>query len=156
MRRKDRLVADSGELAGYLDSADACRLAFAVAGEPYIVTLNFGYEWEGDYPVLFFHCAKQGRKLDMMRLNPRVCFQIDTGHELMAEGPFCDWGMRFSSIVGYGLLGEVPDEEGRKKGLDLIVRHFGGDSRGQFSNGLFHATTVLCLQVTEMTGKRKM
>jgi hypothetical protein len=142
-------------LRALLDRADACRLAFAVADQPYIVTLNFGYEWEGDFPVLYFHSASQGRKLDMMRANPRVCFQMDAGHELVREERACDWGMRFESLVGYGTLGELPDDVAKRRGLDAILRHYGGDGRGGFAEGLFGATTVLRLEVGEMTGKRK-
>ncbi len=53
MRRRDRELLDRGSRRDILDGADACRLAFAVGGEPYIVTLNFGYEWEGPYPSSF-------------------------------------------------------------------------------------------------------
>ena len=48
----------------------------------YIVTMNFGYEWEGRLPAFYFHCAREGRKLEMMRSNPRVCFELDCGHAL--------------------------------------------------------------------------
>ncbi|MEI6875834.1 MAG: pyridoxamine 5'-phosphate oxidase family protein [Spirochaetota bacterium] len=155
MRRSDRLISDREELNAIIGKADACRLAFAVAAEPYLVTLNFGFEWLGALPILYFHCARQGRKLDMMRANPRVCFELDIDHELVKEEKFCDWGMRFASVVGYGILDEVPDDAGKRRGLDIILRHYGGESQGRFAEGLFGATTLLRLRVDELTGKRK-
>ena len=155
MRRKDRELRDRESQAAIFDKADVCRLAFAAGNVPYIVTMNFGYEWEGSLPVLFFHCARDGRKLDMMRANPRVCFELDVGHEL-ATGPGpCDCGMRYASIVGYGSLGELGDEGERLEALSRIMRHYGWRGEGDFDPAALGATTLLRLSVEEMSGKRK-
>lgn len=153
MRRTDRLVEDRSTLLGIFESADVCRLAFAVDNEPYIVCLNYGFDWEGELPYLYFHSANAGRKLEMMALNPHVCFELDTGHELVRADQACDWGMRYSSIVGYGVLDELVEDSDRTVGLDRIMRHYGGN--GPYGSGLFRAAKVLRLKVSEMTGKRK-
>jgi uncharacterized protein len=155
MRRSDRLVEGREALAGILEGADACRLAFAVAGEAYIVTMSFGYEWEGELPVLYFHCAREGRKLEAMRANPRVCFELDAERELATGDSPCDWGMRYASIVGYGILAEVPGEAERKSGLDSVMRHYGWKGAGGYAEGALRATTVLSLRVDELCGKRR-
>ncbi len=155
MRRKDREVADREGLLAILESADACRLGFAVGDVPYIATLNFGFEWEGAMPVLYFHCAREGRKLDMMRENPRVCFELDCDHELVTGPAACDWGMRFASVVGYGALSEISDEEGKARGLGLLMRHYGWAGGGGYESGALGATRLLALAVDEMSGKRK-
>jgi uncharacterized protein len=155
MRRTDRQISDREKLKAMLDGADACRLAFAVGGEPYIVTLNFGYEWEGELPVLYFHCAREGRKLEMMRANPRVCFELDVDHALSVGPSPCDWGMKFASIVGYGTLSEIRDDEKRRSGLDTLLRHYGWSGEGSYGEGALGATTILRLDVEELSGKRK-
>lgn len=155
MRRRDRELLDSVSQREILDGADACRLAFAVGGEPYIVTLNFGYEWEGPLPILFFHCARVGRKLDMMRANPRVCFELDVGHVLSKGAAPCDWGMSFSSLVGYGALRELEAEAERRAGIDRLMRHYGWVGEGGYNAAAIGATAVLELRVDELSGKRK-
>lgn len=155
MRRKDREVVDRDALLAIIERADACRLGFAVGDLPYIVTLNFGYEWEGESLRLYFHCAREGRKLDMMRANPRVCFELDVDHELVTGPRPCDYSMRFGSIVGYGELREVPDEAGRREGLDRVMRHCGWVGEAAYDAGALGATAVLALRVDEISGKRK-
>jgi nitroimidazol reductase NimA-like FMN-containing flavoprotein (pyridoxamine 5'-phosphate oxidase superfamily) len=155
MRRKDREIKDRAGLEAILGEADACRIAFAAGGEPYIVALNYGYEWSGELPLLFFHCAREGRKLDMMRAAPRVCFELDAEHELVTGPEPCDWGMGYASVVGYGALREIDDEPGRLAALGAIMSHYGWNHEGAFRGGVLSATTVLELRVTEMTGKRK-
>lgn len=43
---------------------------------PYVVPLSYGYELKEDSLVLYFHCAKEGRKLNILRCNDKVCFTI--------------------------------------------------------------------------------
>jgi uncharacterized protein len=155
MRRVDREVRGRDELAAILDEADACRIAFAVGGEPYIVTMNFGYDWEGELPVLYFHCAREGRKLDSMRANPRVCFELDAAHELSRGDAACSWGMKYASVVGYGTLSELNGDAERKAGMDRIMGHYGWQGQADYAEAVLKATAVLALRVGELSGKRK-
>lgn len=158
MRRKDREIGDRAGLEAIMAKADACRLAFAAGGEPYIVALNFGYDWDtapGSLPVLYFHCAREGRKLDLMRAAPRVCFQADCDHELLTGPDPCDWGMKYASVVGYGTLREISDDAGRLAAMSAILRHYGWNGSGEYKPSILGATTILELRVAEITGKRK-
>lgn len=155
MRRKDRQIAGKDELAAVLRKADACRIAFAVENVPYIVCMNYGFEWEGGFPILYFHCAHEGKKLEQMKTNPYVCFQLDTDHVLryIEEKVYCT--MDYSSIVGMGYLEPVDDEGERKKALDLLMLHHGHPIPVQYPGSSMNRTTVLRLRVTELTGKKK-
>jgi len=155
MRRKDREITTREEMIEVFQKADACRVAFAVDNIPYIVCMNYGFEWEGEFPILYFHCAHEGKKLEQMKANPYVCFQIDTDHELkyIEEKVHCT--MDYSSLVGMGYLELVSDEEGRKRGLDLLMEHHGHPLPPEYPEGSMKRTTVLRLRVTEVTGKKK-
>lgn len=155
MRRKDRQVTEKEEMMPILKNADACRVAFAVNNVPYMVCMNYGYEWEGEYPVLYFHCAREGKKLEMMKINPYVCFQLDTDHELeyIHEKTYCT--MHYASIVGMGYLEPVENEAERKKGIDLIMLHNDRPVPDKYPEPSMNRMTVLQLRVTELTAKRK-
>jgi uncharacterized protein len=155
MRRADRAVTDKARLESMLAAADSCRLGFAVGGEPYLVALCFGHEWKGELPVLYFHCAREGRKLEMMRANPRVCFQLDCRREATAASEPCGWSMRYESVVGYGDLEEVEDPAEREAGLDLVMRHYGWDGNGTYAEKALAATAILRLRVDELSGKAR-
>jgi nitroimidazol reductase NimA-like FMN-containing flavoprotein (pyridoxamine 5'-phosphate oxidase superfamily) len=155
MRRKDRELKEREEIELIIKSSDVCRIAFADSDMPYIVTMNFGYR-KGPEPELYFHCATQGRKLDMMRKNNYVCFEMDTDHEIYKGRDACDWGMKYSSVVGYGRLSELEGETERKAALDKIMEHYGGRGKYVYDPGVFRATALLVLKISEMTGKRKV
>jgi nitroimidazol reductase NimA-like FMN-containing flavoprotein (pyridoxamine 5'-phosphate oxidase superfamily) len=77
MRRKDREISGLGEMESIIQRADICRLAFCDRGIPYVVPLCFGYR----RGAIYFHSAREGRKLDMMRNNRLVCFEMDIDQE---------------------------------------------------------------------------
>ena len=154
MRKKDREIKDTKELEEILQKADVCRIAFAVDGTPYIVTMNFGYIWK-DRLTLYSHCAKEGKKLELMKQNNTVCFEMDIDHEIVRAENACDWGMKYRSIVGFGLLESVTDENEKKKGLDCIMDHYRFNGKKEYNEKVLNMTEVLKLTVTEFTGKKK-
>jgi uncharacterized protein len=154
MRRKDREISDQTQLRDILDRADVCRIAFSVKSEPYLVPLNFGYQWDHDGLVLYFHCARQGKKLDMIRENNNVCFEVDVDHKLLPGKTACDWGMSYKSIIGRGILDVVQEQTERIAGLTLIMRHY-GSTMVDFNQNILGKTEVLRLIANELCGKQK-
>jgi uncharacterized protein len=154
MRRKDRQLTGPGEIELIISRADVCRIALADKNIPYIVTMNFGYSG-GENGCFYFHCAREGRKLEMIRRNNFVCFELDTDHELYEGEKGCDWGMKFSSVVGYGHISIVEEIESRIKALDCIMSHYSAKKTYSYDERVLDNTTILKLDILEMTGKRK-
>ena len=152
MRRKDREISDKELIEEVIRNSDVCHVAFADDNTPYIVTMNFGYSG-GEKPALYFHCAPEGRKLDMMKKNSHVCFQMDTDHRITIGEKGCDWGMKYKSVVGYGRLSVADTDEERKKGLDLIMDQYGGSGKYDYDPKVFSQTMVLRLEITEISAK---
>ena len=69
MRRKDREITDFDEMMKIIAKCDTCRLALFDDEFPYIVPLNFGTDVEEGQLYLYFHSAKVGTKLDLIRKN---------------------------------------------------------------------------------------
>jgi nitroimidazol reductase NimA-like FMN-containing flavoprotein (pyridoxamine 5'-phosphate oxidase superfamily) len=155
LRRNDREINDIINLKGIVSKADVCRIAFAVNNTPYIVTMNFGYTWNNDL-ILYFHCAKEGRKLDLMRQNNRVCFEMDIDHEIIKGETACECTMKYRSIVGYGVLEIVGDLKEKKVGFDLITDKYGYAGKREYTEKLFNSTEILKLKVTELSGKKRV
>lgn len=154
MRRTDKEIKDIKEIESIIKRTDVCRLAMTSDNIPYVVAMNFGYK-SGTPSELFFHCATEGRKLDIIRKNNNVCFQMDTDHSLKRGDIACDSGMSYTSIIGYGKIFFVTDEEEKKTGLDCIMKHYTQKSMHVYNNDILRVTTVLRLVVTEMSCKKR-
>jgi nitroimidazol reductase NimA-like FMN-containing flavoprotein (pyridoxamine 5'-phosphate oxidase superfamily) len=155
MRRKDREITDRELQRSIIENCDAIRIAFAVADEPYLVAMNFGFTWN-DHLQFYLHSAREGKKIDMMRLNGRVCFQMDTNHRLVTGELSCRWGMKYAGIVGRGTLAEVTDETERRYGLERLMLNYGKKGPNRFAAEMLQQTLVLRLDVTEISCKRRV
>ncbi|MCE5347869.1 MAG: pyridoxamine 5'-phosphate oxidase family protein [Bacteroidales bacterium] len=154
MRRKDREITETESIEKIIRKADVCRIAMANGDIPYIVTLNFGYSG-GTHPCLYFHCAPDGRKLDMIQKNNRVCFEMDTDHVLINGKKGCDWGMNYSSVVGYGRISVIRETGSKILALNCIMSQYSELTHPVYDQKMVERTTLLRLDIEEMTGKRK-
>jgi len=149
VRHADREIKEKEELEMVIRRAEVCRLAMVDHGDPYVVPMNFGYS-EGK---LYFHCAREGRKLDVLRSNPRVCFEMEGEAQLVRGEEACQWTSRFESVIGWGTATVIMDEEGVKDGLRILMEHY-SPGRFDFEPRSLSLTAVIRVDVERMTGKR--
>ena len=94
MRRKDREITDFDEMMKIIAKCDTCRLALFDDEFPYIVPLNFGTNVEEGQLYLYFHSAKEGTKLDLIRKNNKWIVNIIL--LCMMKECHVQWGMKVS------------------------------------------------------------
>ena len=73
LRRAKQEIKERAEVEEVLRAAHVGRLGTCVEGEPYIVPLSFVY----DDGRILFHGALEGKKMEQIAENPRVCFEVD-------------------------------------------------------------------------------
>ncbi len=153
MRRQDREITDRERLNELILACDCCRLGIACENGPYIVPLNFGYEEMEGHGVFYFHCAKEGRKLALLRANPHVGFELDTNHKVIAADQACGYSFLYSSVIGCGVITVVGETTAKKTALTKIMEHCSSRHDWAFTNTEAQSVTILRLDVTELTGK---
>ena len=153
MRRNEKEITDIIEIEAVISSADVCRIAMANDNIPYMVTMNFGYV-SGVEKRLYFHCAREGRKLEMIRKNNYVCFEFDTNHNLYKNTTACDFGMNYRSVVGYGKMIVITDDQEKRAGLDAIMSQYSKEKDYTFRQTSLDKMLLLRLDVLTMTGKK--
>lgn len=153
MRRKDREVTDPTKIADVISRCTCCRIGFDDDGEVYIVPLNFGYQTKENTYVFYFHGANEGRKIDLMKKNPNVGFEMDTDYALHEADYACGHSARFQSIIGTGIVSIVSETEEKKLGLSLLMEHNTGKRDWDFDEKMVNAVAVFKLEVTKMSCK---
>jgi nitroimidazol reductase NimA-like FMN-containing flavoprotein (pyridoxamine 5'-phosphate oxidase superfamily) len=154
VRRKDREITDWAEMIGVLEKCDVCRLGLVDEGGPYIVPLNFGYEYDAGVLTLYFHGAREGRKLAAIRRQAAVCFEADCSHRLAAGDRACAFTMEYESVMGRGTAEMVSDEGEKERGLQLIMRHYAPGRAFAFTAAEVASVAVFKVTAAEFTGKR--
>ena len=110
MRKVEKEIKDRSEIDSIIHRSKVCRLGMSDNGKPYIVPLSFGYDGKDVY----FHCAKAGRKLDILAVNNSVCLEFDLIEGVVNAEKACDWGIRYQSVIAFGEAKAVDDIDKKK------------------------------------------
>jgi nitroimidazol reductase NimA-like FMN-containing flavoprotein (pyridoxamine 5'-phosphate oxidase superfamily) len=153
MRKANREITDKKDLIEVIKKCRVCRLAFHDEPYPYIVPLSFGFSFDEDRLVLYFHCAKEGKKLELLKQNNHVSFEMDHLVNLIIEEPSCKSTMEYESVFGVGLL-QLADSNEKEAALMFVMQHYSEKTAFSFDKSIVERTTVLILHVTHITGKR--
>lgn len=155
MRRKDREINDVEVIKDILDMCRTACIAMIDHDMPYVIPLSYGYEMKENGFILYFHCAKEGRKIDILKRNQKVCVTIfREGEPLFAETP-CNSGYYYSSIVGNGVVEFIEDLVGRQHALSKMFAHQSGKNV-KFTEEQADSVCVFQIVVRDYTGKRKV
>jgi nitroimidazol reductase NimA-like FMN-containing flavoprotein (pyridoxamine 5'-phosphate oxidase superfamily) len=151
MRKTDREIKDRKDIDGIIGRCRVCHLALCDDGQPYVVPLNFGY----DGSFLYFHAAPEGRKIDILRKNNKVCFEFAILQSITESEKACKWGAKYESVIGSGTAKILEDLEAKINALEWIMRQYGSGKR-DFAEEILKKTLIFCVQVLEISGKARL
>jgi nitroimidazol reductase NimA-like FMN-containing flavoprotein (pyridoxamine 5'-phosphate oxidase superfamily) len=150
MRRKEKEITDAGIINDLLATATICRLAMVDHGEPYLLPLNYGCRDN----TLYIHSAAAGRKIEILRRQNRVCFEIESESSIIKHPEPCHWGAKARSLIGYGCVEIVTDREEKQRGLDIIMAHYGKTGPNVYDEKQLRAVVILKISIESVTCKQ--
>lgn len=159
MRRSDREMRDMDQIRKVVLQQSVCCTAFHDDPCPYLIPLNYGAELEGDRLVLYFHGARDGKKMELLSKNPQVSFSILGDYSVQLNSEKLEHSTtKFESVCGFGRAQIVGDSE-KKHGLTAIMNQIGRAggkvfSESDFSDSTASRTCVWKITVDGLTGKR--
>lgn len=127
------------------------RLATTGAdSRPYITPVNYVYT--GD--TIFIHSAFKGRKLENLRRNNRVCFEISSDEKLYVSGRACGFSMRYWSVIIEGTAEEVSDLQVKRLAIDSLMEKYGrGYVFTPAADDDLHKVNVIRINIETISGK---
>jgi len=150
MRRTDKEITDQTLIAQIIEKAQICRLGLAKDNIPYVLPVSFGF----DGTAIYFHTAKEGRKIDFMAANDQICFEFEHGVQLIRnESNPCKWTFSFQSVIGYGTVRELTDLPEKTAGLNQMMTHYSGRA-WPFTRDDLGAIRVWRIAIERLTGKQ--
>jgi hypothetical protein len=150
MRRDDKEITDRREIQEILESARICRIALCDGDTPYIVPVNYGYHDN----ALYVHSAPEGRKIDILRRNNAVCFEIERDMRIVPADRACRWAARYTSLVGNGRAEILEDRESKIHGLHVLMRQQSGRDGWTYPEDALERMVVVRISIDSVTGKR--
>lgn len=156
MRRKDREVTDNKEILNIIQNCDSMTMALLDEAKPYLLPMNFGYEYENEKLVFYFHSAKQGTKLDLISKNNDVWFSMDCEHKLIGGEKACDFTMEYASVIGSGKIYIINETDEKIKALKLIMKKYTDGKEYEFEAKQTDAIAILKIEVEQYTAKKSV
>jgi len=151
MRRKERAM-NREESERLLETATVGRLGI-FDKEPYIVPVNFIYH----SGRIWFHCSKEGRKIQALVKEPKACFEVDEFLGLKEGEKACSFGAFFRSVIAYGDARIIEGAEKKREALRRLMTKYAGNKQNwRFEDAELERVAVVEIAITEMTGKSRL
>ncbi|MDD2270663.1 MAG: pyridoxamine 5'-phosphate oxidase family protein [Desulfuromonadaceae bacterium] len=149
MRRKEREITDRTEIDAIITSTHLMRIALVDGDLPFLVPVFYAY----DGAALYFHSAQAGTKMDILKSNNNICFEISIDNGFIESDEACDFEAQHRTVIGSGKAVFVEDETEKIKALDLIVAHF-SEKKFTYPKANLDRTAVIRIDIEALKGKK--
>ncbi len=146
MRRKDKARPEQEFMDEVLNTADDIYIGFSTTGAPYVIALNFIYL----HGKIYFHCAREGRKLDCVKANAQVGFSTALDIEVLRD----EASTQYRSVSGSGKAFIVDDMEEKRDVLNALAARFQANCEIPATDKMVNSTAVVRIEIEEMCGKQ--
>ena len=154
MTKRELQITDEGRIRAILDAGKVLHLGLCVDNEPYVVPMNYGYALEAGKLVFYLHSAVQGKKLDMIRKNPRVFVELDCDRQPFEGEKPCQYGLAYSSLMGRGEARIIEDVEEKMQAMTMLMKTQ-TEKDFTFNEKLVSIVAVIRIDVEEFTAKHR-
>ncbi len=121
IRRKEKEITESSEMIQILKNAKYVTIAMSDGDWPYLVTLSHGYYEEKN--CIYFHCAKEGKKVDILSVNNKVWGQAIEDYNYVQGA--CDH--LYATTQFSGTVSFIEDVEEKKHALLVMIQRLEND-----------------------------
>ncbi len=149
MRRKEKEITDITEIERIIKKADICRIGLVNGDEAYIVPVCFGYEGK----AVYFHGASEGLKMELIKKNNKICFEMDTDLEMEKMGNACSWEMKYRSVIGVGRAHILESDEEKIHGLNVLMKQY-SENEFSFPKKKLDSVSVVRIDIESINGKQ--
>lgn len=151
LRNKDKAITAIEALRAIIVGQKYLTLALCKDNVPYLATLSYGYAAANCF---YFHCTKQGKKVDYLRANPHVWGQIIQDDGYLADK--CNHA--YHSVQFEGPVAFLDTFEEKHHALEIMVDQLEPDPDAVKARMLTEkriaGINIGCIDIIGMMGKR--
>lgn len=151
VRRKDKEITNEPLLKKILKSATYVTIALSMDNQPYLVSLNHGYDEVQN--CIYFHCALEGKKLGYLETNNNVWGQalLDYGY---SQGKCTHL---YASVHFSGKVTFLTDLDAKRQAIECMIRQLDKNPESLITNLNFDQlknTVIGRIDINYMSGKK--
>ncbi len=157
MRRREREITDPSVVDEILKSCVYLHLGLVDDGMPYVIPMNYGVEKDekdGHY-IIYLHSANEGRKLDIIRENPRCCFTMERNAASFEGKVACQYGMTYECIMGTGKVKIIDDPDEKMQAMISLMETQTNRRDFKFDDRILSIVTAIRIDVESLSAKKR-
>ena len=161
MRRTEREITEPEKIKTIIEICHILHLGLFDEQYPYVVPVNYGYEWNEQKQLIFYiHGSRQGKKIELIQKNPQVCVQLDTNHKLIETGLLAEnYSFAYQSLIAYGKAIIVTEIEEKIHALECLMVHETKKDLTHFNplpKNVINRTSIIKIVVDSFSGKEHL
>lgn len=152
--KREREVTDINEIKEILDKSMIVHVGMIDGDEPYVVPMNYGYTLEDGELCIYLHGATVGRKIDIIKKNPKVFFEMECDVTPFEGKVACQYGTTYASVMGKGTAEVLEDVNDKIDGLAKFMKTQTGKDF-TFDERMVSIVSVIKITTREFTAKKR-
>ena len=152
--KREREVTDINEIKEILDKSMIVHVGMVDNGEPYVVPMNYGYALENGELCIYLHGATVGRKIDIIKKNPKVFFEMECDVTPFEGKVACQYGTTYASVMGRGTAELLEDVDDKIDGLTKFMKTQTSKDF-TFDERMVSIVSVIKITAREFTAKKR-
>ena len=154
LTRRELEITDIKKITEILQKETVIHIALTDGDEPYVIPMNYGFTMEKGKLTIYLHGATEGKKLDLIRKNPKVFFSVESDVIPFSGQVACQFGTSYYSVMGKGEAKILEDVEEKKRGLSIFMKTQTGKDF-EFNDRMVSAVSVIKIDVSTYTAKHR-
>lgn len=154
IRRQNRILDDQDRIIDLLHKSEYGFLSLGNEENGYAYGIPMSYAYDEEADTLYFHCAPEGQKLDIIRQDNKISFCIIGRTEPIAN----QFTTLYESVLAFGQADVTLSDEEKRKALRLLVKKYspGFEELGEkYMDKSWDRTTVFKIKIEHITAKAK-
>ncbi|MEM2129225.1 MAG: pyridoxamine 5'-phosphate oxidase family protein [Candidatus Bathyarchaeia archaeon] len=138
----------------FLREAKVGRLGICQNDQSYVVPVLFAYDAETN--AIYIHSSKKGKKNEMMKLNPNICFEIDEMFEVIVNKSPCKCDVTYRSVIVFGKASFINNPKAKVKALSMLLKKYVKETSNTISPEMTDRTQIIKIKISSITGKENI
>lgn len=154
MCRQELEITQREHILAILENAHMLHLALSDDDYPYIVPVNYAYDWQEQNLFFYIYGTKQGKKMSLLERNQKIGFELDYSPISMATEQAEIHQYPYRSLVGQGLVSMLSDLKEKKYALLKIIEQETGKDMEEIPDSKIQNTEIIKIEVVSMITKQ--
>lgn len=138
------------EIEALLKRTEVCRLGMQDNGAPYVIPMNFGFREN----ALYFHSARRGHKIDLLKKDPRITFQCESETRRIRDEESGKWMMSTLSVTAEGRAVFIEGAREKREAMELIMSRYSGGMEFEYSDESLKEISLIRVAIETLRGRK--